>query len=1016
VNAEATAEELTPDRAVALVNALIAEGEAHNARAESAEAARCFAQALALAESARLPVDAGYLNLMRLTINALTASGQTSRARELLPSFATALRGVNGADDQEALQVTALMFDIYPGRLPGESVMAATIAALEEAVAARQAKVGAGARETLEAQILLATALHRDGKYEQVGQLVDPLAPLAEANGLTEQAFRLRALHIEAEAARLYPDDYARKYVALLDVAATTVGLDHTTAVEYASRLGRHYAGSRRFAEAAPLLERSLSAIEQRSSGDSSELMYALAAMGQVKIGLGDNAAGLTLYRRSVEIAKRLFQDGSLDMLNAIRPLGEAEFAAGEYDAAEQSFLDVVQISEQATPVLTPYFKSDLAEVYFAQGRYGDALDLITRVIAEAPENTIQTFIQRYAAIAARAMLHLPNKATSAVGVARIAAGIARDERARPTTIFMGAAREQRNRDPDRAHYARFADAAWSAAQADPAKLDGLRAEAFTALQEAISSKADRELARMAARRQASRSEAGLGPLAQEREILTDKWASLSGAIANSFQVDDAGGRALRTSLTAELAEVEARLDAIDAELSAKYPNYFALIEPIPVDATAIRTRLGPDEALALVVPTEFGTHVMLATREEVAWHRSDLNASAINEIVQRLRWDLGASINAPQSLQQQWETETLDWERPGFDRTRSNQLYRELFGPLTADFADKGRLYVIPGGALTGLPFSVLVTAPPQGGDDDPAALRETRWLGFEHALVHLPSVQALVQLQEDADGASSRPSGANFFGVGDPLLDGAAREREPRRGGPARSAENIFVGGRRSADGFIVDQQGLRSLKSLPGTARELESLRQAFTAGSAQVLLGEAATETAVRTRDLSEVDVLAFATHGITASVESGFGEAGLVLTPPTEPSGADDGYLAESEVASLRLDADWVILSACNTATGDASDGLSGLSRSFLFAGAHSLLASHWPVDDAVAPKLTVRTVELEAQGNGRAEAFQQAMHEVIWDTSYDRGFNSRAHPYFWAPFVLIGASDSATSN
>jgi CHAT domain-containing protein len=142
--------------------------------------------------------------------------------------------------------------------------------------------------------------------------------------------------------------------------------------------------------------------------------------------------------------------------------------------------------------------------------------------------------------------------------------------------------------------------------------------------------------------------------------------------------------------------------------------------------------------------------------------------------------------------------------------------------------------------------------------------------------------------------------------------------------------------------------------------------------------------------------------------LTAEEATGLGEPGLVLTPPVEASERDDGYLSASDVTSLRLAADWVILSACNTATGDEAQGLGGLARAFFFAGARNLLASHWPVSDDVAPVLTTRTLELENAGIGRAEALQRATREVRMNKRHDTATETWAHPFYWAPFVLIG--------
>jgi CHAT domain-containing protein len=286
-------------------------------------------------------------------------------------------------------------------------------------------------------------------------------------------------------------------------------------------------------------------------------------------------------------------------------------------------------------------------------------------------------------------------------------------------------------------------------------------------------------------------------------------------------------------------------------------------------------------------------------------------------------------------------------------------------------------------------LPFSVLVSAPPTGDDGDPAALRATRWFGEDVGLIHIPSLQSLAALR-----GAPRPArqGAGFIGFGDPVLSGQATSRG--FGTDRSSTANVRV---------------LRGLARLPGTAAELERMGAALGTGPDGLFLGSRATETQARSADLSSARILAFATHGLVAGEAAGVIEAGLVMTPPATASAEDDGYLAASEVAGLRLDADWVILSACNTATSDrGSPGLGSLARAFLHAGARNLLASHWPVSDAVAPVLTVRTLELERAGLDRAEAFRRAMREIRLDASHDTDRTSWAHPFYWAPFVLIG--------
>jgi len=136
------------------------------------------------------------------------------------------------------------------------------------------------------------------------------------------------------------------------------------------------------------------------------------------------------------------------------------------------------------------------------------------------------------------------------------------------------------------------------------------------------------------------------------------------------------------------------------------------------------------------------------------------------------------------------------------------------------------------------------------------------------------------------------------------------------------------------------------------------------------------------------------------------------QPGLILTPPKEQSELDDGYLSASEVGALKLDADWVILSACNTAAGGAqgAEALSGLARAFIYAGARALLVSHWAVDSAATVKLitsAVGSITRDAK-IGRAEALRRAMLAMI-----DSGNAREAHPSAWAPFVVVGEGATA---
>ena len=202
-------------------------------------------------------------------------------------------------------------------------------------------------------------------------------------------------------------------------------------------------------------------------------------------------------------------------------------------------------------------------------------------------------------------------------------------------------------------------------------------------------------------------------------------------------------------------------------------------------------------------------------------------------------------------------------------------------------------------------------------------------------------------------------------------------------------------------------MNPASLRELASLPGTRTELEQVQAALGASDQSLYLAERMTEPAIRTADLSDTRILHLATHGFTSEESGNTAEPGLVFTPPDEARPGDDGYLAASEVVGLNLSAaQWIILSACNTASPSGkpgATGLSGLAQAFFYAGAESLLVSHWPVFDDIAPVLTVETLKRSEEGQPRAEALQAAMREIRNDPDLDA-----AHPAVWAPFALVG--------
>ncbi|MEL1249812.1 CHAT domain-containing protein [Aurantiacibacter gilvus] len=522
-----------------------------------------------------------------------------------------------------------------------------------------------------------------------------------------------------------------------------------------------------------------------------------------------------------------------------------------------------------------------------------------------------------------------------------------------------------------RQQFANLVEAAWRVRESGDSDDTALFAEAFAAAQESAQDRTTPAIARVAALAVAER--AGLDGLAREREEL---------------------GIAMQTLDGQEFLRARARQQDIDRELQEAAPEFFSLIRPSALTPEEAQALLLPGEAMLLVLPTQYGTHVLALTPDATAWHKSEWTEQDIRSQARVLRNDLdpwGAGI-------------VNNWDG-GFDANSAWILYRELIEPLMPTLEGSDALLYATGPALSSIPLTVLLLDEPAEADERHHDYRAMQWLGDRFAMAQLPSLSSLAFLRRD--GAAT--SGARtMVGFADPVLEGEAATRGGRNAGLVGSQRLATVAGPGSNQTALADLTSLRALSRLPGTAREVQMLAQALAVDEHSVFIGPAATETAVKTQDLSDVRYLVFATHGLTAGEGGIASEPGLVFTPPEEATMADDGLLTASEILSLDLSADWVMLSACNTAAADGigGGGLSGLARSFFYAGARSLLASHWPVIDEIAPLLTSTSVRMleDNPGMSRAEALQQAMIDVRNNADIERA----DHPSSWAPFITVG--------
>ena len=787
-----------------------------------------------------------------------------------------------------------------------------------------------------------------------------------------------------------------------LTIDETVASPDQQLAISFdLERLATLYLNEGRYAEAEPLYKRSL-AIRQKALGPnnpdlmtnitsdqvrSAMLVYvtSLADLGVLYYSQGRYAEAEATDKRALTIRQRLLSPDAIQLDN----LGTLYRVQGRYAEAEPLLKRALTIHEKTLGPNHPDIAIDLnnlALLYRLQGRYAESLPLYTRALAinekvlgpdhpdVARSLTGIAEVYREQGLYATALPFMRRAAAITAGRAESAKGDSK-----------GGQSELRNR---RIVFLDEASVTAHLIAANDPQSTQLREEGFAALQWSKASGTAAAVARMAARFAAATGD--LADLVRQRQDAQDRLDATEALILKvlSQPPDRVDAKAV-ADLRAQDAALRQELKTRDDELAVKFPAYAELANPKPVTIAETQNLLAPDQALIAFAIGDKESYVAVVGHDRYEIDIVPIGAKDVSAAVNALRKTLDP---------------TWFFKPPPFDASIAYQLYQQLLAPAEPALKNVTQLYVETAGALESLPLGVLLTGKPSADTlSAPEALRAAPWFALHYAISVLPSVSSLKALRLFAANSHAPEP---FIGIGDPLLKNHPPAGQENRGAvalaPAIDIKHVFRGG-------SVNVAELRDLPSLPETAGELAAEAKLFKAGDNSLLLREAATVTAVKKADLASRRVISFATHGLLAG-DVGIAEPGLVMTPPApgKVTAKDDGLLKASEIAQLKLNADLVILSACDTAASDGTpgaEGFSGLSKAFIYAGARSLLVSHWEVaSDSTVALMTDITTHLETEGVGRAEALRRAEVDLINDPTQPRF----AHPLYWAPFVLVG--------
>ena len=737
---------------------------------------------------------------------------------------------------------------------------------------------------------------------------------------------------------------------------------------------------------------------------NSIEVARGLRSLATIVNEQGRYSEAVLLSRLAVSTVKAAGATGAnITLALAQRSLGSALVADGKYAEANQAFDEMAAAIKTDPEMAKSYQLGDLDWVLamLKTGKNSQANEMVSKML-KTQELTADKNPPRLAMVRAfeAASLQTDNKWAEADAAYKLSMPVlidqVRNDAENDTTSIK---QQQRMTFLLESYLALLAHTA----KTDPSQAPLAAAQAFQVADIARGSGVQRALTASAAR--ASIKDPQLASLARQEQDLQRRINTLSELLTGLRSASpDQQLPNVQAKIQSDLETFKSQRESLKKEIEKKFPDYAELVEPKPASIERTQRLLKADEVLVSWYFAENVGYVWAISKQGTPkFSELAIGRKQMAKEVSQLRKALDPGVS------------TID-EIPPFDVALAYKLYQQILAPVEDGFKGKKVLLVVPHAELGQLPISLLVTQataqPSKGGSIAFVGYKTVPWLIRDIAVAQVPSVTALTALRSLPEG---NPNRKNFIGFGDPYFSGAQEKSAQKSNAIQLATRGIPLKLRSAPKTAGVSSAELALLPRLPDTSLEIQEIGRAVGAQPEDIFLHKQASVKQVISMDLSDRKVIMFSTHGLVPGELNGLTQPALAMSSPEVTGDQDDGLLTMDKVIALKLDADWVVLSACNTAAGEGSgsEAVSGLGRAFFFAGAKALLVSNWPVDSVASRTMMTDLFrnQQKAQGTGKAELLRQAMLNQIDQGGMKEGSNMKyayAHPLFWAPFVVVG--------